>query len=265
MMNDILYEQRDGLGVTTLNRPRKLNAFNTDMARQLHETLITLSSHNDVRAILIRAEGSYFSAGGDLSFFRETLASDSATAQQAFAELVDAVHSVIGLLTSLPVPVVAAVQGGAAGFGISLLAACDFVVAERGSGFNAAYVNLGASADGGISWMLPRLLGLRAARRLLMLGETLDAEAALDLGLIDVIAEQSELSSTAEALATRLAVGPTLAYGRIKTLLASSSLNTLPEQLDAEKQGFLASTATTDFGEGLHAFLARRPPNFTGR
>ncbi|HEX5276817.1 MAG TPA: enoyl-CoA hydratase-related protein [Fluviicoccus sp.] len=263
-MSDILYEQRDGLGVITLNRPGKLNAFDTGMARQLQHALITLTERDDLRAILIRAEGHYFSAGGDLGFFRETLAADHDAAQQAFADLVEAVHAVIGLLTALPVPVVAAVQGGAAGFGISLLAACDFVVAERGSGFNAAYVNLGASPDGGISWMLPRLLGLRAARRLLMLGETLDAVTAQELGLIDLIAEPGELSATAEALAGRLAAGPTLAYGRIKGLLADSARNSLAEQLDAEKQGFLASAATRDFQEGLSAFLSRRPPQYTG-
>jgi 2-(1,2-epoxy-1,2-dihydrophenyl)acetyl-CoA isomerase len=264
-MNAILCEQRDGLGVITLNRPRQLNAFHTGMARQLQQALLTLTETMAVRAILIRAEGPYFCAGGDLGFFRETLAADHDTAQQAFAELVDAVHAVILRLGKLPVPVVAAVQGGAAGFGLSLLAACDFVVAERGSAFNAAYVNLGASPDGGISWMLPRLLGLRAARRLLMLGETLDADAALNLGLIDDIAEPGALAATAEALAARLAAGPTQAYGRIKGLLADSARNSLPEQLDAEKRNFLASAASHDFHEGLQAFLARRRPDFTGR
>lgn len=264
-MSDILYEQRGGLGVITLNRPGKLNAFHTGMARQLHQALITLSDRDDVRAVLIRAEGHYFSAGGDLGFFREALASGGDGAQQAFADLVDAVHAVIETLITLPVPVVAAVQGGAAGFGISLLAACDFVVVELGSRFNAAYVNLGASPDGGISWMLPRLLGLRPARRLLMLGETLDAVTAQELGLIDVIAEPGELSAAAEALAGRLASGPTRAYGRIKGLLASSARNSLSEQLDAEKQGFLASAATSDFREGLRAFLARQSADFTGR
>ena len=264
-MSDILYEQRNGLGVITLNRPRQLNAFHTGMARQLHQALLCLTEAAAVRTILIRAEGPYFCAGGDLSFFRETLAVDHDVAQQAFAELVAAVHAVILLLGKLPVPVVAAVQGGAAGFGLSLLAACDFVVAERGSAFNAAYVNLGASPDGGISWMLPRLLGLRAARRLLMLGEALDAGTAQELGLIDVIAEPDELAVTAEALATRLTSGPTQAYGRIKGLLADSARNSLAEQLAAEQQGFLASAATSDFREGLRAFLARQSADFTGR
>lgn len=263
-MNDIFCEKRDRLGIISLNRPGRLNAFHTGMAEQLLQGLLSLTEGAAVRAILIRAEGTYFCAGGDLGFFRETLATDHDTAQQAFADLVEAVHAVIILLGRLPVPVVAAVQGGAAGFGLSLLAACDFVVAERGSAFNAAYVNLGASPDGGVSWMLPRLLGLRAARRLLMLGETLDARTAQELGLIDDITEPGELSATAEALAGRLAAGPTLAYGRIKGLLADSARNTLAEQLDAEKQGFLASAATHDFHEGLRAFLARRSPDFTG-
>lgn len=264
-MRDILFEQRDALGVITLNRPGKLNAFQTGMARQLDEALSRLASSAETRAILIRAEGTYFSAGGDVDFFKETVAAGPEAAQQAFAELVDAVHAVIRRLTALPVPVVAAVQGGAAGFGLSLLASCDLVVAERNSRFNPAYVGLGASPDGGISWMLPRLLGLRAARRLLMLGETPDAETALDLGLIDVIAKPGELAATAEALAARLAAGPTLAYGRIRGLLADSARHTLPEQLDAEKRNFLASAASHDFHEGLQAFLARRPAHFSGR
>lgn len=263
-MNDILLTVRDGLAVITLNRPGTLNAFHTAMALALRDALNSVAANPDIRAVLIRAEGSYFSAGGDLGFFREALAAGASETQHAFAGLIDAVHEVINTLVSMPLPVAAAVQGGAAGFGLSLLAACDVVVAERNCRFNPAYVGLGASPDGGASWMLPRLLGLRAARRLMMLGETLDAAGAREAGLIDVIAEPGELAATAEALAIRLANGPTVAYGRIKSLLAGGAGKSLPEQLDAEKDSFLACAATGDFREGLKAFLARRPPCFTG-
>lgn len=263
-MKDIDYELDNGLAVLTLNRPEKLNAFDVDLARQLRDTVQVVSGEPTVRAVLLRAEGAFFSAGGDLRFFSTTLASGHDAAQQTLSELVDHVHAVIQSLSNLPVPVVAAVQGGAAGFGLSLLSACDFVVAAQNSHFRSAYITLGASPDGGATWLLPRLLGQRAARRLLMLGETWNADTALRMGLIDLVAEANDVQATATALATRLAAGPSQAYGRIKHLLSVSTQNSLPEQLAAEKQGFLHSAATADFQAGLQAFLARQPPQFHG-
>ena len=265
MVNPIRRELRDGLGIVTLQRPDRLNALHTPMARQLGEAVRDLAAEPGARALLIRADGPYFTAGGDVGFFRDALADGPEAAQTAFAELIDAVHAVILTLTALPVPVVAAVQGGAAGIGISLLAACDFVVAERTAIFNTAYINLGASPDGGSTWLLPRLLGLRAARRLLMLGKNLDAETALDIGLIDRTVEPDEVDRAAESFARELAAGPTAAYGRIKRLLADSPDRPLSGQLDAEKAAFLSGLATADFREGLAAFTQRRKPVFPGR
>lgn len=162
-------------------------------------------------------------------------------------------------------PVIAAVQGGTSGIGISLIAACDFVLASEKSVYNLAYINLGTTPDGGASWSLPRLMGLRQARELIMLSERFQGEDAVRLGLVNRLVPNEQLQDEALALAQRLATGPTQAYARAKKLLMQSLQNSLPEQLAAEQDSFIASCATDDFVEGVQAFMEKRPAQFKGR
>lgn len=264
-MNDsILLETGDRIATITLNRPAALNAFDLEMAESLNAHFTRIARNDSVRVVLIRAESKYFSAGGDLAFFRNATTAQPLEAQAALAKLIDNVHAVIEHIVNVRVPVVAAVQGGAAGFGLSLLAACDLVVAGRGSVFSMAYMNLGATPDGGATWFLPRLVGLRQARELILLSDRFSGENALRLGLIDRLVAPEDVTQTAHALATRLAQGPTQAQARLKSLLASTYQHTLPEQLAAEKESFLASARTADFHEGIAAFGERRATRFTG-
>lgn len=262
-MNDcILLETSNGIATLTLNRPAARNAFDLDMAATLNAQLTRIAGDDSISAVLIRANGKYFSAGGDIAFFRNAASAQPEEAQAALGHLIDNVHATIERIVNLRVPVVAAVQGGAAGFGLSLLAACDLVVASRDSIFSMAYMNLGATPDGGATWLLPRLIGLRQARELILLSDRFSGEDALRLGLIDRLVAPEEVSHTAHALATRLSQGPAQAQARLKSLLASTFRCTLPEQLAAEKESFLASACTDDFREGLAAFGERRAARF---
>jgi 2-(1,2-epoxy-1,2-dihydrophenyl)acetyl-CoA isomerase len=163
----------------------------------------------------------------------------------------------------MPQPVVASVRGAAAGFGLSLLCACDLAIASHDSYFTAAYRNLGVTPDGGLSYALPRLVGSKKAMEILLLGERFGADEALRLGLVNRVVPDAELERATTALATALAAGPSLATRNGKRLIRQSLSQPLSVQLDAEAVSFAACAATTDFTEGVRAFLEKRPPNFS--
>lgn len=267
-MTEFIVQERKGTVLElTLNRPEVLNSFNTAMAAQLHQVLADLQANKpaDIRAVLLRANGKFFTAGGDIQSFQQLVNATPADRDVGFNELIDHVHAVIAAIISLHVPVIAVVQGGATGFGISLLAACDLVIAAHGCVFCSAYMSLGASPDGGASWLLPRLMGLRQARELMLLSERFGTSDALRLGLIDRVADPRSLASKGERLAQQLAAGPSYGYAQLKGLLAQTFDRTLLEQLDAEKAGFLRCMGSADIQEGLQAFVQRRPPRFIGQ
>ena len=162
-------------------------------------------------------------------------------------------------------PLIAQVHGVAAGAGLSLMLQADFIIAAEGTRFSLAYANIGTSCDVGASWALPRLVGLRRALEIAMLGETLTCEEALRLGLVTRVAPPAELDTQVKALAQRLASGPTVAFGRLRRLMRESFGRDLPAQLDAEAQGFLACAGTQDFKTGIDAFFAKQPAQFEGR
>lgn len=265
MTAPVLLQQEGGLAVLTLNRPEQLNTLDLAMAEILHQALVRLAGDDSVRAVLLRAEGKYFCAGGHVADFGDLVRGSPAAREDYFSRLIGHVHATTALIAGLRAPVVAAVQGGASGAGLSLVAACDFAFTTTKSAWNTAYMNLGATPDGGCTWLLPRLMGLRQARELVLLSERIGTEDALRLGLVNRALAPEALDPEARALAQRLAQGPTRAYARAKQLLAGSLQASLQEQLDAEEASFLASSATPDFAEGVTAFLEKRPANFTGR
>ena len=241
-----------------LNRPQALNALDVPMACALAQAARDLAADTQLRAVVISGNGRAFCAGGDLL----KMSADPAPVARA---LIEPLHEAIMLLSGLRAPVLASVHGVVAGAGLSLMLACDLTIAAVGTRFNLAYVNVGTSCDGAASWSLPRVVGLRKALEIALLGETLDATEALRLGLVNRVVPALELEAQTEILAQRLANGPTQALGEIKKLLRASQQTSLSDQLDAEQAAFLRCAGTDDFRSAVDAFLAKRPATFTGR
>ncbi|MBL8398316.1 MAG: enoyl-CoA hydratase [Candidatus Accumulibacter sp.] len=262
-MESIIYQVRERVATLTLNRPQSLNALNESMINDLGEATSLAMHDPEVRAVLINGAGNHFMAGGDLAWFREQLSLAPAERLARFDSIIAAVHASILRLKDMPKPVVGAVHGAVAGFGMSLMLACDLVLAADNAYFTLAYSNIALSPDGGSTWSLPRQVGLKQAMEIALLGERLTAARALELGLINRLLPVDELAGESLALAQRLAAGPTLALARTKRLLNQSLDQTLPSQLLAEQRAFAACGAETDFDEGLAAFFARRKPVYT--
>jgi len=250
----------DGVARLTLTRPDTGNALDLAAAQALDEATATLADTAGLRAVLIDAEGPAFTVGGDLRFLAAHL---DALPEQVTA-LLGHYHAALPRLAALPVPVVAAVQGAAAGGGLGLLWVADVVLAADDLRIVTGFDKLGLSGDGGSSWFLPRLLGLRRARQVFLAGRGLCAADALDWGLVDRIVPRADLEAEAEAELARWAAGPTAAYGRMKRLL-DPAVEEYSAHLDAECAAMVACAAEPDVREGVTAFLERRRPAFTGR
>ena len=251
--------ERDGAIVTLVfNRPQALNAINVPMAQALLVALQDIAQDDSVRALVLRGEGRAFMAGGDLV----TLQRDPVGGVDA---LLEPLNQAMLLLAGLNAPVIAQVQGAAAGAGLSLMLQADFVLAAEGAKFNLAYINLGASCDVGASWSLPRWVGLRRALEISLLGETLNATQAQQMGLINRALPAEALETAVLQLARRLADGPTQALGHMRRLMRASLETDLKTQLGAEWQAFRACAQTDDLRAGIDAFFQKQPARFTGR
>jgi 2-(1,2-epoxy-1,2-dihydrophenyl)acetyl-CoA isomerase len=249
-----------GVARLTLTRPEAGNALDLDAARALDETTAALVATPGLRAVLISAEGGAFTVGGDLRF----LAAHLGDLPDQVRALLAHYHVALPRLAALPVPVVAAAQGAAAGGGLGLLWVADVVLAADDLRIVTGFDKLGLSGDGGSSWFLPRLLGLRRARQLLMGGRALTAAEALDWGLVDRVVPRADLAAEADAELARWAAGPTAAYGRMKRLLDPPG-EQYAAHLAAECDAMAACAADPDVREGVTAFLERRRPTFSGR
>ena len=232
-MCNILYEVRDGVAVLALNRPEHLNSVNPAMV--------------DARAVLVRANGDHFMAGGDLKWFREQTALDRSQCRESFIKLLAGVQAAALNFRRMDKPVIAAV----AGFGLSLMMAADLVVAAEEAYFTLAYSNIGLSPDGGASWPLPRQVGLKQAMEIALLGERFDARRAHELGLVNRLVPRG-----------RLAGGSAGALARTKALINQAFDRPLEAQLAAEQEFFADCATHSDFSEGLSAFFERRKPAF---
>ncbi len=264
-MSTVLVECADHVGNVILNRPDVLNALNSEMAAEFHVALARYAQDSAIRCIAVRGAGEGFMAGGDIGFFQRHLTGLAAGNHGALHSVFDDVHGAIRVMRGAPKPIVGGVHGAVAGFGISLMAACDLVVAADDTVFTLAYSLIGATPDGGATFALPRMIGLKRSMQLALLGERFDAQQALAMGLINQIVPAAELAAASHDLARRLAAGPTRAYAGTKRLLNASLNNDLNQQLDAERSEFLGCATTGDFAEGVNAFLAKRQPRFVGR
>lgn len=251
----------DGLGQLRLTRADAGNAINPDWLLALADALRVCAEEPDLRAVLIWADGDRFNVGGDLRHFAGRTADLSA----ALMEMVPPYHRSLALLAELRCPVVCAVQGAAAGGGLGLTFCSDFVLAEPDARFVCGFARLGLSGDGGGSWFLPRLVGLRRAQELMLGSRELSAAEALEWGLITSIVPAGELHERALGLGRELAAGPTVAYAHMRRLLRDSWAATLPEQLAAETRAIEQTGDTADAREGAEAFAEHRRPRFEGR
>ena len=258
----ILFEVADGVATLTLNRPDKLNSFTSDMHAEVRDALFRVKSDTSVRCLLLTGAGRGFCAGQDLS--------DRAVAPgQEMPDLGQSIETnynpLVRTLRALEMPVIAAVNGVAAGAGANIAFACDLVLAGRSASFIQAFCKLGLVPDSGGTWFLPRLVGTQRAMALAMLGEKVTAEEAERLGMIYKVVDDAELMPTATALARQLATQPTKGLAFIKKAIYASTTNTLDEQLDLERDLQRAAGRTADYREGVAAFLEKRAPKFEGR
>lgn len=260
-MNDsVLYSVADGVATVTLNRPQVLNALDAQMIGELRAACERAEHDASARAVVLRGAGQAFLAGGDVAFFRANLARMPALVREGGAEL----SRVILALRRTPKPVLASVHGAVAGAGVSLMAAADLAIAAEGTKFTVAYSKIGTSPDGGSTYLLPRLIGARRAIELMLLSDAFDAQTALKVGLVNWVIGAEKLGAETEAIARRLALGPTLAFGEIKRLVNESPDQTLAAQLEIEIDAFARCAGTRDFAEGVTAFVEKRKPFFKG-
>ena len=254
----LLLERHGAVATLRFNRPEALNAIDVPMANAFLAAVQSIAADPGVRAVVLRGNGRGFMAGGDLATLR-------ADPVQGAIDILTPLNAALQLLAQMNAPVIAPVHGAAAGAGLSLVLMADYVIAAEGTRFNLAYINLGTSCDVGASWALPRIVGVRQALEIALLGEAFTADDALRLGLVNRVVPGAELDSATTALAQRLASGPTLAYGAMKRLMRASMDHTLPEQLAAEKGAFVHCAGTEDFRAGVEAFHQRQSPQFVGR
>jgi 2-(1,2-epoxy-1,2-dihydrophenyl)acetyl-CoA isomerase len=264
-MRTVIVERREGVFEIVLNRPDILNAANRELIAALAEATAEAAADAGARAVLLRGAGAHFSAGGDIRMFGELVALSPQARRRALYEIVDALHPTLLALRRMPKPVLVAVQGAAAGVGLSLVLAADLALAAENAVFTFGYIHLGTSPDGAATATLPRMVGLKRAAELMLLGERFDARRALELGLVNRLVPEAALLPEARALAARLAAGPTAAYARTKALIEATIGGELGAQMKREAESFAACAATDDFVEGVRAFLEKRKPAFTGQ
>lgn len=262
----ILVRVADGVATVTLNRPDKLNSFTADMLVALREALESAGRDDAVRAVLLTGAGRGFCAGQDLQDRAVSAVGPGDTAPPDLSEsLENRYNPIIRLITSMPKPVVCAVNGVAAGAGANLAIACDIVIAARSAKFIEVFSNIGLIPDAGGTWFLPRLVGRSRAMGLAMLAHRLSAEEAAEWGLIWAVVDDDQLMEEAGAVASRFAVGPTTGYGLIKQAMLASATNSLDEQLNLERDLQGEAGRSADYAEGVRAFFEKRTPEFEGR
>lgn len=252
----------NNVAVVTMNRSESLNALSVQLTLDLTVALGRAIA-DGARAVVLTGSGRAFCSGGDLREMRSMW--DKEGRIEAFLEdPLKALHEMIALIRNTPVPFIAAVNGVCAGAGTNLALACDLIVAAEDATFNEAFVRIGLSPDCGGTFFLPRAVGEKIAAELFMLGGTVDANRALQLGMVNRVVPAGSLMDEAGKLAAKLASGPTGSIGRIKRMLNASFTNDLAAQLRLEHECQLESGRSADFREGVTAFFEKRPPDFSG-
>lgn len=256
-------ERRDGLVILTFDRPQRKNAVNAAMWQELHAVLTDIEIDPTVRALVLTGAEGNFSSGADLS--GESNDGLTGHGRQLVLQEMRIVGKIITRLKNLSIPTIAAVDGVAVGVGLGIALACDLVIASDRARFIEVFVKRGLALDGGTSWTLPRLVGMRRAKQIGFFGEPVDAATALDWGLINEVVAPDELDKTALEWGERLATGPTAALGLIKTMLEEGAESTFEQAVEAESRAQHIAYTTDDLKEGMMAWMERRDPRFTGK
>ena len=262
MSDTVRYEVKDAVGTITLNRPDAMNALTTEMKEALRDTVRRAAADSSVRAVVLTGAGRAFCAGQDLREHMTNLETDAAVLGETVREHYNPTALA---LARMPKPVIAAVNGSAAGAGASLAFACDFRIMSEKASFLLAFARVGLSSDTGAAWTLHRLVGRAKATELLMLAEPVRAPEAAGLGLATSVVPPEELESSAQALAARLAQGPTVALAAIKEALDHAADHDLPDSLEKEAELQERCGRTADHRAATYAFVRKETPLFEGR
>jgi 2-(1,2-epoxy-1,2-dihydrophenyl)acetyl-CoA isomerase len=258
----LLSADADGVRTLTLNRPQAYNSLTVELKETLLAALREAADDEAVRAVVLTGSGKAFCAGQDLKEHIGLLQSGDAAPLHTVREHY---NPIVRTIVSMPKPVIAAVNGSAAGAGAAFAYASDLRIAGSSASFLMAFANVGLGPDSGASWTLQRLVGYGRAAELMLLARSVGAAEALQLGLVTEVVPDEELAERAQAVAAKLAAGPTVAYAKIKSVLSSAAESTLDDALAAEDAAQAALGATADHAEAVEAFVNKRKPNFQGK
>jgi len=257
----ILFDVKNDVAHITLNRPDAANSINIEMSTDLMHAADYCGEDPMIRAVLISGNGHMFCSGGDLKEFSV----QGKRLPYHLKEMTVYLHAAVSRLSRLDAHVVAAVHGNAAGAGLSLICACDIVIAADNTRFTMAYTRAGLSPDGSSTYYLPRIVGVKRALELALTNRILSAQEALEWGIVTRLVPEEELLDQARTLAVQLAAGPTKALGAAKRLVRSGGNESLETQMEHESQAIANIARTADSSEGIAAFLEKRTPKFSGK
>ena len=265
-MTDLEVRIDGGIATLTMNRPKVRNALSMEMRQLFDQTLHELEFNEDIRCVVLTGAGDHFMAGGDVRQMHDYLNShESDEIQGYFLHRIHDLHPIMFSMRRMRKPIVAKVRGAAAGAGVSLVSACDLVIAEEDAFFTLAYCHIGTTPDGSSSFHLPRAIGIKRALEMTLLGDRYSARQMSDMGLVNFVVPSEDLDRETDKLVQRLANGPTHVYGMAKKLMYRSLENEFESQLQLEGECFADCAGREDYREGVAAFVEKRKANFSGR
>ena len=263
-MTDLEVRIDGGISTLTMNRPKVRNALSMEMRQLLDQTLHELEFNEDIRCVVLTGAGDHFMAGGDVRQMHDYLNSnESDEIQGYFLHRIHDLHPIMFSMRRMRKPIVAKVRGAAAGAGVSLVSACDLVIAEEDAFFTLAYCHIGTTPDGSSSFHLPRAIGIKRALEMTLLGDRYSVRQMSDMGLVNFVVPSEDLDGEADKLVQRLANGPTHVHGMAKKLMYRSLENEFESQLQFEGECFADCAGREHFREGVAAFVEKRKANFT--